>query len=194
MRAALAQLTIREPFGLTDPRSAGNGWLMSGAGALLPDHDAAIHHAGESSKTTHGAAECVEACRLFGALLCRALDGAAKNAIAASGATFAQQLREPKIIAIAGGAYRHERADEVKGTGYVVDSLDAALWAFHVTNSFEAAVLAAANLGDDADTTAAICGQIAGAFYGERGIPGRWLHTLAMRDFIADLAITLSAT
>ena len=81
----------------------------------------------------------------------------------------------------------------MKGTGYVVDSLEAALWAFQSTDSFEAAVLAAANLGDDADTTAAICGQIAGAFYGERGIPGRWLDKLAMRDFITGLAITLSA-
>jgi len=116
-----------------------------------------------------------------------------KNEIGTYGAAFAQQLREPKIIAIASGAYRHKRADEVKGTGYVVDSLEAALWAFHTTDSFEAAVLAAANLGDDADTTAAICGQIAGAFYGERGIPGRWLDKLAMRDFIAGLAVTLSA-
>jgi ADP-ribosyl-[dinitrogen reductase] hydrolase len=81
----------------------------------------------------------------------------------------------------------------MKGTGYVVDSLEAALWAFQSTDSFEAAVLAAANLGDDADTTAAICGQIAGAFYGECGIPARWLDKLAMRDFIAGLAVTLSA-
>jgi ADP-ribosyl-[dinitrogen reductase] hydrolase len=81
----------------------------------------------------------------------------------------------------------------VKGTGYVVESLEAALWAFHTTDSFEAAVLAAANLGDDADTTAAICGQIAGAFYGELGIPARWLDKLAMRDLITSLAVTLSA-
>ena len=198
VRGALARFKQSgEPFaGSTDPRSAGNGSLMRLAPVVLffhPDHDAAIHHAGESSKTTHGAAECVEACRLFGALLCQALDGATKNEIATCGATFAQQLREPRIVAIAGGAYRHKRAGEVKGTGYVVDSLEAALWAFHSTDSFEAAVLAAANLGDDADTTAAICGQIAGAFYGERGIPGRWLDKLAMRDFIADHAVTLSA-
>jgi len=198
VRAALARFKQSgEPFaGSTDPRSAGNGSLMRLAPVVLffhPDHDAAIHHAGESSKTTHGAPEAVEACRLFGALLCQALDGATKDAIAACGVTFAQQLREPKVVAIAARACRHNRADEVKGTGYVVESLEAALWAFHTTDSFEAAVLAAANLGDDADTTAAICGQIAGAFYGELGIPARWLDKLAMRDLITSLAVTLSA-
>ena len=58
----------------------------------------------------------------------------------------------------------------------MVDSLEAALWAFADTESFEACVLAAANLGDDADTTAAVAGQLAGAYYGAAGIPARWLR------------------
>jgi len=65
------------------------------------------------------------------------------------------------------------------------------LWCFLKTESFDQAVLQAANLGDDADTTAAICGQIAGAFYGESGIPTHWLERLAMRDEIAELASQL---
>ena len=83
-------------------------------------------------------------------------------------------------------------AEGIRGSGYVVDSLRAALWCFARTQSYEAAVLEAANLGDDADTTAAVCGQLAGAFYGERGIPANWLKILAKRDEIAALADRLA--
>jgi ADP-ribosylglycohydrolase len=70
----------------------------------------------------------------------------------------------------------------------VVESLEAALWCFQGTSTFAGAVLAAANLGDDADTTAAVCGQIAGAFYGAGGIPERWLRLLAKLELMEDLA------
>ena len=73
----------------------------------------------------------------------------------------------PPLRAIARGAYRDKTADDVSGSGYVVDCLEAALWCFVTTDSFSAAILHAANLGHDADTTAAVCGQIAGAYYGE---------------------------
>jgi ADP-ribosyl-[dinitrogen reductase] hydrolase len=178
-----------EPFaGSTDPYSAGNGSLMRLAPVVLffhPDRDAAVHHAGESSKTTHGASECVDACRLFAGMLCRALDGSAKDQIL-DAAT--DGLREPKVLSIAQRAYRGKQAASIRGGGYVVASLEAALWSFDSTDSFEAAILKAANLGDDADTTAAICGQLAGAYYGETGMPTRWLEMLAMRDLIGELA------
>ena len=70
----------------------------------------------------------------------------------------------------------------------MVDSIEAALWSFERTSSFRDAILTAANLGDDADTTAAICGQIAGAFYGSGGIPESWTNLIAMRDEIVELA------
>ena len=60
-------------------------------------------------------------------------------------------------------------------------------------DSFEAAILKAANLGDDADTTAAICGQLAGAYYGQSGIPQRWLDKLVMRQEVSNLADQLLA-
>jgi ADP-ribosyl-[dinitrogen reductase] hydrolase len=66
----------------------------------------------------------------------------------------------------------------------VAESLEAALWCFHTTDTFRDAILKAVNLGDDADTTAAVCGQIAGAHYGESGIPSGWLEKLCMRDKI----------
>ena len=85
-------------------------------------------------------------------------------------------------------SYFEKSRDEVRGSGYAVASLEAALWCFHTTTSFEAAVLDAANLGEDADTTAAIVGQVAGAFYGVQGIPATWLEKLHMRQEILGMA------
>jgi ADP-ribosyl-[dinitrogen reductase] hydrolase len=75
----------------------------------------------------------------------------------------------------------------------MVESLEAALWCFSNSESFAQAVLQAANLGEDADTTAAICGQTAGAYYGVEAIPPHWLHRLHMREFITELADRLRA-
>uniref|UniRef100_UPI0038577CFA ADP-ribosylglycohydrolase family protein n=2 Tax=Bacteria TaxID=2 RepID=UPI0038577CFA len=78
--------------------------------------------------------------------------------------------------AIARGDYLAKSASEIRGSGYSVESLEAALWCFHHTDGFAAAILQAANLGDDADTTAAIVGQLAGVYYGVRAIPAHWLE------------------
>ena len=79
----------------------------------------------------------------------------------------------------------------MRGGGYVVDALEAALWALRTTSSFEDGVLAAVNLGDDADTTAAIYGQLAGAHYGLDGIPERWRERVHQRDEILAFADAL---
>jgi sugar phosphate isomerase/epimerase len=97
-----------------------------------------------------------------------------------------------KIQAIANGEYREKSAQQIRGNGYVVDTLEAALWCFWTNDTFSEAVLMAANLGDDADTTAAICGQIAGAYYGQAGIPVPWLDKLSMRDEIISLTVKLA--
>ena len=92
------------------------------------------------------------------------------------------------VTAIARGTYRNKEAADIHGSGYVVHSLEAALWVFARTDNFTDAVLRAANLGEDADTTAAVCGQVAGAYYGESGIPSHWLERLALRSQITELA------
>ena len=131
-------------------------------------------------------APLVDACRLLAQIIARALAGQSKGAVlGASALTFAGA---PRIVEIAKCAYADKGRTAIRGTGYVVDSLEAAMWCFFRTESFESAILEAANLGDDADTTAAVCGQVAGAFYGEPGIPGHWLERLVMRDIIAELA------
>ena len=97
-----------------------------------------------------------------------------------------------EINEIAMGSFKHREPPEIKGTGYVVKSLEAALWAFYHSHSFREGCLLAVNLGDDADTTGAVYGQLAGAYYGEQGIPQSWLEQLAYRDLIGSLAEQLS--
>ena len=169
--------------------TAGNGSLMRLAPIPMfyfPDEQATDKYAAESSRTTHGARECIDACRLFAQLLTRALAGRPKGAVLSGSAlTFAGA---EKIVDVAKCEYAEKSRLQIRGTGYVVDCLEAALWCFYRTDTFQAAILEAANLGEDADTTAAVCGQIAGAFYGESGIPAHWLNKLVQRDLISNLA------
>jgi ADP-ribosyl-[dinitrogen reductase] hydrolase len=190
VRAALhAYRRTGEPFsGSTAPDAAGNGSLMRLAPVVLfawPDAERALALAGESSRTTHGAAECVEGCRLFAASLLRALGGASREEILRP---VTLPLTSPALRAIARLETLARPQAAVRGTGYVVHCLLAALWCFARTSSFRDAVLLAANLGDDADTTAAVCGQLAGAHYGAGGIPEAWREKLVMRAEIEALA------
>jgi len=179
-----------DPFaGSTDPQSAGNGCVMKLAPTPMfyfPDRSAVIEYSGESSRTTHGAQECIDAARLFGAILYQALSGAAKETIL-FGHGFTD-IESPKIQAIADGDYRSKIEDEIFSDGYVVHSLEAALWCFLHTDTFEAATLRATNLGFDSDSNSAICCQLAGAYYGESSIPAHWLDRLVMVDDIRSLA------
>lgn len=179
-----------DPFaGSSDPRSAGNGSIMRLAPVSLfffPDLELIEHYAAESSKTTHGATECVDACRLLARILGRALRGESmQDTVLADADSF---IGAPAIEQIACGSYLRKSLSEVRGTGYVVHSLESALYCFMHTSNFRDAVLMAANLGDDADTTAAVCGQIAGAFYGEEAIPAAWRAQLALSIEILQLA------
>ena len=87
--------------------------------------------------------------------------------------------------------YWQKNPPEIKDTGYVLKSLEAALWAFYKSTSFEEECLLAVNLGDDADTTGAVYGQLAGAFYGETAIPESWRSKLVYRDLIESFAVRL---
>lgn len=175
------------------PHTAGNGSLMRLAPVSLyfyPDYDKVIHYSGESSKTTHMADECVQACQVLAHIQFNILNGKEKYH-----ALFDFDQWQPPVSEslqnIIDGNYRHKQRPEISSSGYVIHSLEAALWSFYTTDSFKEAVLKAANLGDDADTVASICGQIAGMYYGFNSIPKDWLSKLAMRDEIITLATTL---
>jgi ADP-ribosyl-[dinitrogen reductase] hydrolase len=195
VRSALNRfLTTQDPVaGSTETNTAGNGSLMRLAPVAMwfaSDLEAVRHNARLSSSTTHGAAEALDCCELYAELLLRALEGAPRDTLlrAPAPANASARVRE-----IADGGYLGKSREQVTGSGYCVDSLEAALWCFATTDSFEAAVVAAANLGDDADTTAAIVGQIAGAHYGVDAIPPAWREKLVMREDIDELACALFA-
>ena len=185
--------SVGEPLaGSEHPRSAGNGCIMRLAPVpmyFFDDRGQAIDRAAESSRTTHAAAECLDACRLLAAVLCEALGGGSADSVLFGHGGL--EIGEAKIIAVRDGDYRGKTIEEIRGSGYVADCLEAALWCFHHSQSFEEAVLMAANLGDDADTTAAVCGQVAGAYWGIEGIPPRWLKKLAGRTMIEQMAVAL---
>ena len=196
-RALVAFAKSGDPFaGSTDPMSAGNGSLMRLAPVplLYRRHPRlALEYSGQSSRTTHGARTAVDACRYLGALLVGALNGVGKE----------QLLRGPfepvpgcwddrplveEIEEVAGGSFRRKSPPQIRGTGYVVESLEAALWALHSSTSFREGCLMAVNLGDDADTTGAVYGQLAGALYGINGIERPWLEQLSNRSLLQETA------
>jgi ADP-ribosyl-[dinitrogen reductase] hydrolase len=200
VRNALGRfISTGDPFsGSTDPMSSGNGCIMRLAPVPIfyhAEYATAVQMSGKSSRTTHASLESVAASRLFGALLHKALAGRGKAEILL-GFTV-EEIRflnlPPSLEAVARGAYRRKEADQIRGSRYVVESLEAALWCFHTTGAFEEAILAAANLGDDADTTAAVCGQVAGAYYGVSAIPSKWLEKLAMKEKMLELADRLAS-
>jgi ADP-ribosyl-[dinitrogen reductase] hydrolase len=181
--------------GSTDPRSAGNGCIMRLAPVPIyfaNDANDAVSYCEEQSRTTHGAPECLEASRLFGEILVRALRGSDDKRAILLGSE--PQQYSAKIRAVAEGSYFEKREDRIRGSGYVVESLEAALWCFWTSDNFREAILRATNLGDDADTTAAITGQIAGADYGATGIPADWVSRVSMSKEILDMAEQLIAT
>ena len=189
-----------DPYaGSSDSLSAGNGSLMRLAPVPMyfaGDAAEAISRSADSSRTTHGAEEAVDACRYFAGLIVGALYGIDKETLLSprycpvDGLWERRPLAE-KIAEVAGGSFKEHNPPAIKGTGYVVESMEAALWAFHGSQDFREGALRAANLGDDADTTAAIYGQIAGAHYGAEGIPTEWRERLTMVAEITSMADSL---
>lgn len=188
-----------EPYaGSIDPWTAGNGSLMRLAPVPMrwrTDLRKTAYYAALSSKTTHAASEAVDACRYYALLIALALNGVNKSHLLASNPAALEVFKDepltPAITAIASGSYRDREPPEIRGSGYVVHTLEAALWALSSTTDFRSGLLKVVNLGEDADTTGAVYGQLAGAFYGVEAIPSEWINKLAMREVIEGDAMRL---
>lgn len=185
----------RDPFaGSINPLSAGNGSLMRLSPVAIwgvgRGEEEVIETARLQSRLTHGAMECLDACTGYALLTLRAINGASREEVLAADKLTA----EGKVAEVFAGSWRSKTRDQISSSGYVVHSLEAALWCIGKTTSFEEAILLAANLADDADTVAAITGQLAGALYGASDIPASWRERLAWHDDIVDLAHRLLAT
>ena len=176
--------TTGQPRGSTDPRSAGNGGIMRLAPAVLAargDRDRAVDLARLQSLVTHAAAECLDAADVLARVLHAGIAGEGHDALTAAAQA---GVPSPKIHAIANGSWRGKSRSSIRSGGYVVDTLEAALWAVGTSGDFAEAVLKAVNLGHDADTVGAVAGQVAGAVWGYEAIPQEWRATLAWHDAI----------
>lgn len=182
--------------GIASEEASGNGSIMRLAPVpiryahLYPNQISELSRlAGESSLPTHASDQCVSACQYLATVLAALIHGEEREIVLSPDWQPLQQLNEarrlhPLIHEVASGSFRDKQPPAIQGSGWVVKSLEASLWAFHNADSFEEAVLKAVNLGDDADTTGAICGQIAGAFWGESTIPESLRSGLARRELL----------
>jgi ADP-ribosylglycohydrolase len=179
-----------------DEECAANGSLMRLAAVPIRWHrdlEETAEQSAESSRSTHAAARPVDACRVLGAMTSALIRGDDASDVFDAG-FWQWGTLHPAVEAIARGSWRTKEPPAIRGSGYCVDALEAAIWAVHGAEDFRTAILRAANLGDDADTTAAIAGQIAGARWGLSGIPQRWRDRLTMADRFVSLADALYAT
>lgn len=171
--------------------SAGNGSIMRLAPVILRWHSSptiAVAAARAQSRTTHGAPAAVEGCAALADILLDAVSTGDKQTVLRP-----RSSADPSIATVVGGSWRDKERSAISSSGYVVHTLEAALWVINRAIRFEDAVLMAANLGGDADTVAAVTGQIAGALWGRSAIPARWLDKLAWRSEIERRAIELVA-
>ena len=175
--------------------NAGNGALMRLCPIALVYHrepTLAVELAGKSAAVTHGDARAIDANRYYSALIVAAVRGESKAELLSPHfytqhrQWFGEKALHTDILAIAAGSYKRPNGydDGIRGKGFVVQSREAALWAFWSGRDFHEGALKAVNLGDDTDTTAAIYGQLAGAFYGYQGIPKHWLDKLYARSLL----------
>ncbi|CAF1070507.1 unnamed protein product [Rotaria sordida] len=160
----------------------------------------AVKYSGFSGVITHGDQKAYDACRYYGALIVAALQGATKEELLNDEfyethiSWFAEGPLAPEIMRIANGSYKQNDGYDagIRGKGYIVNALEAALWAFWSEKTFKKGALAAVNLGDDTDTTAAIYGQLAGAYYGYEKLPKKWVEKVYAKRFLQGLSMWIA--
>lgn len=173
--------------------NSGNGSLMRCAPVdvvFASEEATARKVAREQSDVTHPSTVCGDACSLYAALISRAMKGVEKDALADG---VAQEDVSARVLRERLGRYRslhdwQERPEQaIKSSGWVVDSLEAALWCFFSTTNFMDGAVRAVNLGNDTDTIGAIYGGLAGAFYGIEAIPEDWRDGILRKDLVKEI-------
>ena len=191
--------------GPTHDTSAGNGSLMRISPVAMylyfqrgNNFDAAamqiVHN---FSALTHGQEKCLIACGIYCLIAAEIFDGQNLNVAISNGLNkakiFYENLREfdedlSSFKRLFAENFAELPEDEIKSRGYVVDSLEAAIWCLLNTDNYKDLVLKAVNLGGDTDTIGAIAGGLAGAFYGVEQIPQNWLDVLKKKDYLTQTA------
>ena len=180
----------------SDMRGEGNGSIMRLAPVPMfyaKDMGYATEMSGASSMITHGSMVPIDACRYLGSIIAGILRGMEKTEVLADAfepepGYWTDYMLVDEIEMIRLGTYRYRDDADITGSGHAPKSLEAALWAFHNTDSFKDGCRMVVGLGEDTDTTAAIFGQMAGAYYGVDGIPDSWLSSLTDLEMITSMA------
>ncbi len=179
----------RKAHDLLEGKSAGNGSLMRVAPIGLLFHqneNLLIEAAFTSSKLTHWDDLAAESCVAYTLILADLLHGFGPEE-AIQNAADKMLARNEEVAEILENVTEREFED-LAPTGFVLDTLEAALWHLLHAESFENALVRAVNMGGDADTIGAVTGALAGAYFGLNAIPTRWLEKLQGREVIEDLA------
>ena len=188
-RYALEQVIKHGPdwLGNNSPETAGNAALIRHAPVAIFRRTSFIdgwRDASIQSMSTHCAPESIDCCQYINVILHYLLNGFGKNeAFSPHKIPFLV-----RVLIINAGEYKEKHRDQIRSSGYVIDTLEAALWAVWHTDNFKDAILLAANLADDADSVAATAGQLAGALYGLSGIPAEWVDKIVDKDRILSMA------
>lgn len=166
-----------------NPDASGNGSIMRLAPVVIRYcEDVGLHYyLMESSETTHGSSQCTDSCLALGIILKELMLGKSKEDVL-SPELFKTIPLCALVREVVNGSYKQGK--NIQGSGWVIKSLEAGLWAFYSSNSFEETVLKAVNLGDDSDTTGAVAGQLAGAYWGYSAIPKALIDGLAKKEMI----------
>lgn len=191
-RYALEQYIIHGKgwYGNTSKNTAGNAGLIRQSPAVIFKWRSLkeIHYVTKNqSKATHCAAESLFSCQLHGFVLYMLLNGYDKETALSPHCI----PLVSRVLIINAGEYKNKSRDQIRSGGYIIDTLEAAMWSVWNTNNFKDAILLAANLGDDAGSVAATAGQIAGALYGYSDIPEAWLNKLVQKERLVSLSESL---
>ena len=180
-------------FGGTDEFDAGNGGIMRLAPVPIfywDDLERAMAMARQSSAITHACEECLDAAALMAFVLAKLVRGCTKEE-ALDTDIVESYCTTPKIKALCRGEYKSKTRDQIATDGYVVSSLEAALWCLHTNTNYKQGVLTLAAMGEDTDTVCCIYGQLAGALYGSDSLPPSWLDALQQRDTVLRVCYSL---
>ena len=177
-------------FGPTGEYTSGNGSVMRLAPIpvfyrkekLADIMDYAIL----SSKVTHGSTICIESCALMVLILAKLINGEKKENVLKLTLTddIKDRIKSKLVLDIANGCYLQKHRNEIKTSGYVIDTLESAMWSFSQTDTFEEGMMLLAAMGNDVDTVCCVYGQIAGSYYGYNSIPPRWIDGLQQNEML----------
>ncbi len=197
---------IKQYLHLKNPKAGSKEIHHSGNGSIMrlapipiyfyQNINKTIQYSAESSLTTHGSPECIESCMLLGAILNLFINNinneSKKELIFNSNLESILNLKEQKVIQLLNGdSWLKLKYEELPNTGYVIDTLRSALWCLYYSNNFKEALTLAVNLCGDADTIGAVCGQLAGAYYGYDQIPNHWISIIKESTYIQKEAYSL---